>query len=157
MLFFHNIQEEIMTPLSIPQIQGVSETFWKMCKTISQWVGTTIQRNQSYTTTHFLNSTQNTITQKGIYSQTVSHPWKKTECNCTTQNCNGSQMNQMTHCQRSSVQWNFTKDQKVCNLLSYSVRMLFNVINPPDLQYLQHSWLILLTALLLILILQLQN
>ena len=146
-----------MTPISIPQIQGVSKTFWKMCKTIPQWVCTTTQKNESDTIPYFLNSIQNTIAEKGIYFQTASHPWKKSECNCTRQNWNGSQMNHTTHCQSRFVQWNFTKDHKVCDLLSYSDRMLSNVMNPPDLQYFKHPTFIQLTAILLILKLQLQN
>jgi len=63
---------------------------------------------------------QNTITDKAIHFQTASHPWKKSEYNCTRQNWNGSQMNHMTHCQSCFVQWNFTKDHKAFHLLSYS-------------------------------------
>jgi len=63
-----------MIPISIPQIQGVSETFWKTCKTTPQWVCTTAQKNESDTISYFLNSIQNTITEKGIYFQTAAHP-----------------------------------------------------------------------------------
>lgn len=58
-----------MTSIPVPQIDGVSETLWKMCKTIPQWVCTTAQKNRSDTITHFLNSIQNTITEKGTYFQ----------------------------------------------------------------------------------------
>ena len=47
------------------------------CKTIPQWVCTAAQKNKSDTITYFLNSIQNTITEKGMHFQTASHPWKK--------------------------------------------------------------------------------
>jgi precorrin-4 methylase len=73
-----------MIPISIPQIQGVSETFWKMRKTTPQWVCTTAQKNESDTISYFLNSIQNTITEKGIYFSKLHHIHKR-KVNATVQ------------------------------------------------------------------------